>query len=238
MAKRRGNPPRFPQLGTHGLDNALHDYATAMSPGESEALAALRRATWTSTLAPQMVSDELQGRLLAMVSRMIRPERILELGTFTGYGTACLAEGLAEGGTLDTVDREDELHALQDVHWEALGIRDRIRRHTGMAFEVLASGVLQAEDDRPFDLVFIDADKENQRAYVDWAVEHVRDGGWVVVDNVLWWGDVVKVARGDSDDPRAVAIHALNEHVRAHPRLRNVLLPLRDGLQVMQVVGG
>lgn len=232
MAKRRGKPPRIPQLGNHGLDDALHEYATSWSSSEPPGLEALRRATWTQTVKPQMLCDELQGRMLSMMSHMIRPERVLELGTFTGYATACWAEGLANGGMVDTVDVNDELHAIQDSHWELLGITNRIRRHVGKALEVLESEVLFEEDARPFDVVFVDADKEHQRTYVDWAVDHVREDGWIVVDNVLWWGEVLRVMDGSSEDPYAIRIHELNEYVKGHPDLDNVVLPLRDGLHV------
>ena len=137
MAKRRGKPPRIPQLGNHGLDDALHEYATSFSSAEPSGLAALRRATWTQTVKPQMLCDELQGRLLAALSHMIAPTRVLELGTFTGYATACWAEGLAPDGTIDTVDVNDELHSIQDKHWSELGIVNCIRRHTGKAMDIL-----------------------------------------------------------------------------------------------------
>jgi predicted O-methyltransferase YrrM len=181
-----------------------------------------------------MLCDELQGRLLASLSRMIAPTRVLELGTFTGYATACWAEGLATEGVIDTVDLNDELHAIQAKHWAELGIVDRIRRHTGKAMEVLHSKALFSTDSRLFDVVFVDADKEHQKAYVDWAIEHVRDGGWIVVDNVLWWGEVLRVMEGTSEDPFAERIHELNEHMKGHPELDNVLLPLRDGLHLAQ----
>ena len=232
MAKRRGKPPRSPQLGNHGLDDALHAYATDLSSTEPANLAALRRATWTQTVKPQMLCDELQGRLLASMSHMIEPTRVLELGTFTGYATACWAEGLTPEGTVDTVDVNDELHPIQDKHWAELNVADRIRRHTGKAMDILDSGELFDADPRPFDVVFVDADKEHQQAYVDWAIAHVRDGGWIVVDNVLWWGEVLRVQDGTSEDPYAVRIHELNAHMKGHPDLDNVLLPLRDGLHV------
>jgi caffeoyl-CoA O-methyltransferase len=232
MAKRRGKPPRIPQLGNHGLDDALHEYATSWSSPEPQGLEALRRATWTQTVKPQMLCDELQGRLVAMMSHMIRPQRVLELGTFTGYATACWAEGLSEDGAVDTVDVNDELHGIQSTHWEQLGITHRIRRHVGKALEVLQSGVLFQEDSRPLDVIFVDADKEHQRTYVDWAVGHMRDGGWIVVDNVLWWGEVLRVVDGTSQDPYATRIHELNEYMKGHPELDNVVLPLRDGLHV------
>ena len=232
MAKRRGKPPRIPQLGNHGLDDALHAYATSMSNPEPAGLADLRRATWTQTVKPQMLCDELQGRLLSALSHMIAPTRVLELGTFTGYATACWAEGLSPNGTVDTIDVNDELAPIQDKHWNALGCAPVIRRHIGKAMDLLESGVLFEDDSRPLDVVFVDADKEHQQAYVDWAINQVRDGGWIVVDNVLWWGEVLRVQDGTSQDPYAVRIHELNTHMKGHPDLDNVLLPLRDGLHV------
>ena len=235
MAKRRGKPPRIPQLGNHGLDDALYAYATEVSNAESEKLARLRRATWTQTIKPQMLCDELQGRLLSALSHMIAPDRILEIGTFTGYATACWAEGLSSNGVIDTIDHNDELHSIQDEHWKALGWHSCIRRHTGTAVDVLKSGTLFTSDKRLFDVVFIDADKENQQTYVDWAICHVCEGGWIVVDNVLWWGEVLRVVRGESNDPRAMQIHELNKYMSTHPDLDNVLLPLRDGLHIARL---
>lgn len=232
MAKMRGKPPRIPQLGTHGLDDHLHAYATAWSHAEPDGLAQLRRATWTQVVKPQMICDELQGRLLAILSHMIRPQRVLELGTFTGYATACWTEGLAPGGIVDTVDINDELHLIQDEHWQAMDLASSIRRHTGHAMDVLKSGELFSSDQRPFDVVFVDADKEHQEAYVRWAIEHVRDDGWIVVDNVLWWGEVMRVARGESTEAQAVRIHELNAFMKDHAELDNLILPLRDGLHV------
>ncbi len=232
MAKMRGKPPRTPQLGTHGLDDNLHAYATAWSAPEPDALGRLRRTTWTQVLKPQMLCDELQGRLLAMLSHMIQPQRVLELGTFTGYATACWTEGMPVHGTVDTVDVNDELHHIQDVHWKAMGLTDRIRRHTGRALDVLESGTLFEDDHRPFDVVFVDADKGHQEAYVKWAIEHVADGGWIVVDNVLWWGEVMRAARGEDTEIQAQQIHALNAFIQSHPELDNLILPLRDGLHV------
>ena len=164
-----------------------------------------------------------------MMSHMVRPERVLELEPSQGTPPA---EGLAKGGMVDTVDVNDELHAIQDTHWELLGITNRIRRHVGKALEVLESEGLFEEDARLFDVVFVDADKEYQRTYVNWAIHHVRDGGWIVVDNVLWWGEVLRVMDGSSEDPYAIRIHELNEYMKGHPDLDNVVLPLRDGLHV------
>ena len=113
-----------------------------------------------------------------------------------------------------------------------MGLTDRIRRHTGRALDVLESGTLFEDDHRPFDVVFVDADKGHQEAYVKWAIEHVADGGWIVVDNVLWWGEVMRAARGEDTEVQAQQIHALNAFIQSHPELDNLILPLRDGLHV------
>ena len=143
-----------------------------------------------------------------------------------------MAAGFTANAIIDTVGVHDELHAIQGQHLDTFHLAHRIRRHTGKAMDVLQSGVLFKTDARPLDVVFVDADKEHQQAYVDWAIEHVRDGGWIVVDNVLWWGEVLRVQEGTSQDPYAVRIHELNAHMKGHPELDNVLLPLRDGLHV------
>ena len=134
------------------------------------------------------------------------------------------------------MDIDDELHDLHDAYWPQLGCADRIRRHVGQALNVLKSDILFQQDQNLFDLVFIDADKANQRAYVDWAIDHVRDGGWILVDNVLWWGDVLRVAAGNSDDPQAMRIHELNAHMTGQPAWDHVWVPQRDGLHMARRV--
>ena len=134
-----------------------------------------------------MLSDPNQGRFVAMVSKMVQPKKILEFGTFTGYSTLCLSEGLAPEGSIDTLEINDELETIQDTHWEMAGLKN-VNRHFGHALETIESGVLQG----PYDLIWLDADKEHQIKYVDWAVENLSSGGWLLVDNVIWGGAVLK----------------------------------------------
>ena len=213
------------------FEDATNEYSTVHSSKENELLKKLRRATWLGTTKPQMLSDPIQGRFLAMISGLIRPERILELGTFTGYSTICLAEGLVEGGSIDTLEINDELEHIQDEYWERAGLKN-VNRHIGHAKEIIESGAIKG----PFDLIWIDADKEHQIAYVDFAIENLRVGGCLMVDNVIWGGAVMdpeKLAKSTSGGSR---IDRLNKHITNHPQLENVLIPVWDGIQVARKI--
>ena len=209
------------------FEDPLNDYAEQHSEAEPELLARLRRRTWQTQTHAHMLSDPLQGRLLALFAQLVRPERVLELGTFTGYSTLCLAEGLAPGGVIHTVDPDEELHSLQDAFWAEAGLTGQIIRHTAEASAVLPS--LPA----PFDLVWIDADKRRTAEYVEWAIGHTRPGGLILVDNVLWWGKVLEGS--ESTDADARALHALNTSLHNDLRVENLILPLRDGIHVLRV---
>lgn len=209
------------------FDDPIAAYAEEHSQPEPDLLARLRRRTWQTQTHAHMLSDPLQGRLLALLSQLVQPTRVLELGTFTGYSTLCLAEGLAPGGVIHTVDPDEELHALQDAFWAEAGVSGQIIRHTSEA-----SAALPLLSD-PFDLVWIDADKRRTPEYVAWAIEHTRPGGLILVDNVLWWGKVLD--GNQAPDPDARALHALNEALRDDPRVENVVLPLRDGIHALRV---
>lgn len=210
-------------------DTDLEDYCVRHSSPESDVLGRLRRETWLTTVQPLMLSDVGTGRLLGLFSRLLRPTAVLELGTFTGYATVCLAEGLAPGGHVDTVDPDDERHAVQDRFWGEAGVDAVIRRHTGAALDVLPG--LPG----PYDLVWIDADKRNTAAYVEAAIARTRPGGLILVDNVLWWG---KVLEGDAaEDPDARRLHALTAGLATDPRVTSTLLPLRDGLLLLERTG-
>ena len=213
------------------FEDATNEYSTVHSSKENEILEKLRRATWLGTTKPQMLSDPIQGRFLAMISGLIRPERILELGTFTGYSTICLAEGLVEGGSIDTLEINDELEHIQDEYWERAGLKN-VTRHFGHAKEIIESGAIKG----PYDLIWIDADKEHQIAYVDFAIENLRVGGCLMVDNVIWGGAVMdpeKLAKPTSGGSR---IDRLNKHITNHPQLENVLIPVWDGIQVARKI--
>tara|TARA_B100000427_G_scaffold326365_1_gene334868 strand:- start:3443 stop:4096 length:654 start_codon:yes stop_codon:yes gene_type:complete len=213
------------------FEDATNEYSTVHSSKESEVLERLRRATWLGTTKPQMLSDPIQGRFLAMISGLIKPKRILEFGTFTGYSTICLAEGLQEGGVIDTLEINDELGHIQNEFWEEAGL-ENVKRHIGHAHEIIASGELKG----PFDLVWIDADKEHQIDYVNFAIENLSIGGCLMVDNVIWGGAVMdseKLAKPTSGGSR---IHRLNQHIANHPQLENVLIPVWDGIQVARKI--
>lgn len=209
------------------FEDPVFDYAESHSAAEPALLAQLRRRTWQTQTHAHMLSDPLQGRLLALFSHLIRPRQVLELGTFTGYSTLCLAEGLAPEGIIHTVDPDEELQPLQDEFWQQAGVADQIHRHIAEASAILPtlSG--------PFDLVWIDADKRRTADYVQWAIAHTRSGGLILIDNVLWWG---KVLEGEAAaDPDARALHGLNASLRDDPRVDNLLLPIRDGIHALRV---
>jgi caffeoyl-CoA O-methyltransferase len=209
------------------FEDDTNEYSTLHSSTEGEVLGRLRRATWLTTTKPQMLSDPIQGRFLSLISKMVRPSRILEFGTFTGYSTICLAEGLAEGGSIDTIEINDELESLQDEYWKEAGL-ENVKKHIGHAHEIIASGVL----DGPYDLVWIDADKEHQISYVDFAIENLRVGGSLLVDNVIWGGAVMDEKKLAKPNSSASRIHRLNQHIANHPQLENVLMPVWDGVQI------
>jgi len=212
----------------HQLDNELLAYAVSHSTEEDAVLAELRRKTWQTVLTPQMLSDPIQGKFLQNWSRMVRPQRVLELGTYTGYSTICLAAGLTSDGRVDTVEPNDELNAIQDEFWEKAGIGARVHRHNAEASAVLP----QLEG--PYDLVWIDADKPRTGNYVEQCLHLLRRGGWILVDNVLWWGKVLP-SRTDGD--------ATSEHLESvcaewakRSDIRTTLLPIRDGILTIEKV--
>ncbi|MBI1316152.1 methyltransferase [bacterium] len=197
-------------------------YSEQFSAPESELLAELQRETWAKVLMPRMLSGHIQGRTLSLLSRLKRPRRILEIGTYTGYSALCLAEGLAEGGVLHTIDINDELESMVRRYFDRSPFADRLHLHIGDATRLVP------ELPGPWDLVFIDADKENYAVYFDAVVDALNPGGLLVADNVLWSGKVL-------DDPstfdaETAALHAFNAKVASDPRVDSLLLPVRDGL--------
>src|ERR1041384_597292 len=181
---------------------AINTYAESMTTPESEALARLNRETNLKVELPVMLSGHLQGALLAMMSRMIKPKTVLEIGTYTGYSAICLAQGLTPDGVLHTIDINEELSDMQQRYWRDSGTTDKIRFHVGNAAEIIPSL------NGPFDLVFIDADKVSYGLYYDLVIEKVRPGGFIFADNVLYDGEVILPA--DEQSKNARAIHAFN----------------------------
>jgi caffeoyl-CoA O-methyltransferase len=206
------------------MRTSLEQYCEQHTSPLSSLLNDLERETYLKTEAPQMLSGPLQGQLLRFFSLLRRPQTILEVGTFTGYSALCLAEGLADGGTLHTIEAEPELEYLIRKYIGRAEMEDRIKLHIGRGEEVIPT----LEGD--FDLVFIDAGKQEYGLFYDLVIDRLSPGGLLLADNVLWSGKVLDPA-GDAD---ALALHAFNERIQKDERVENVMLPVRDGLMVMR----
>lgn len=208
----------------------LNDYIEQHTTPESDALAAITHDTNLNILNPHMLSGQVQGRFLAMLSRMIRPTHVLELGTFTGYSALCLAEGLAAGGTLDTIEHNDELEDTIRHNLSLSALGTKVRLHIGDAKAILA-GELSNEQ---YDLVFIDADKREYSAYLEEVYPLLPIGGWILADNTLWDGHIIEAAY--DKDAQTRGLRRFNDLVAADPRFEQVILPLRDGLTIIRKV--
>ena len=204
------------------------EYIEQHSTPESDALKQIVHTTHIEMINPRMMSGHIQGRVLSMFSQMIRPQRILELGTFTAYSTLCLAEGLADDGTLVTLEHNDELEdmILRNLALSPLG--EKVQLVVGDAMEWLAA----QSSDWLYDLVFIDADKREYSAYLDAVLPLVRPGGWILADNTLWDGHIIEEAY--DKDKQTLALRAFNDKVAQDERLDKVILPLRDGLTIIR----
>ncbi|MEL6810926.1 MAG: O-methyltransferase [Bacteroidota bacterium] len=212
----------------HFLPEKIDNYVVAHSQPEPELLQQLSRETWQKVLAPRMLSGHFQGRILSMLSKLIQPKTILEIGTYTGYSALCLAEGMQEDGTLHTIDINEELHDLQRRYFDKSPWGDQIVQYTGNALEIIPQLALS------FDLVFIDADKHNYPNYIELLLPRLPKGAVVLSDNVLWSGKVVERVAEDDKDTQALLRY--NKLLNEHPQLETVLLPVRDGLTISRVI--
>lgn len=210
----------------HLLSEALEKYITEFSSEEDEVLKELSRETHLKVQMPQMLSGHIQGMLLELISKMMQPKNILEIGTYTGYSAICLAKGLQQGGTLHTIDVNEELKPMAEKYFAKANLAHCIKLYTGDAQKIIPSLT------ETFDLVFIDADKINYSNYYDLVFAKVRTGGFVIADNVLWSGKVVE----EKKDKDTLAIHQYNQKVKNDSRVRGFILPLRDGLNIVQKV--
>jgi len=211
----------------HFLSEELDTYVTNHSENEPELLAQLNRETHQKILQPRMLSGHFQGRVLSMLSKIIHPTNILEIGTYTGYATLCLAEGLAENGSIDTLDIEEELVDFQRKYFDKSPWGAQITQHLGDALEIIP--ILS----KKYDLVFIDADKENYVNYFYLIVPMMNKGGIILSDNVLWSGKVLEEVK--PNDITTKIILEYNELLKNDERVETVLLPIRDGLTVSRV---
>lgn len=211
----------------HFLSEDLERYAEQHSQQEPPLLAALVRETHLRVLQPRMLSGHLQGRLLSVLSKLLAPSYIVEIGTFTGYATLCLAEGLAPLGRLHTIEANEEYEDIQNKYFGQSPYREQIVQHFAPALEVLPT----LPD--AIDLVFIDADKKNYLNYLEAVLPKMRTGGVILSDNVLWSGKVVEPVK--DNDKHTQVLMAYNERLATDPRLETVLLPIRDGLTLSRV---
>jgi predicted O-methyltransferase YrrM len=206
------------------LNEDLLHYSEQHTTPESPLLKAINRDTHAKVMMPRMLSGHLQGRVLSIISKLIQPKLILEIGTYTGYSAICLAEGLAPEGKLITIDINEELEDKVKKYFDEAGLSSKVQYRIGDAAKIVSTL------DGPFDLVFIDADKENYGRYYDMVIDKVREGGIILADNVLWSGKVLQ-AKQDKDTR---AIVEFNKKIHQDIRVENVLLPIRDGILMIR----
>ncbi|WP_179321232.1 O-methyltransferase [Winogradskyella helgolandensis] len=212
----------------HFLPENLDKYVVDHSEQEPKLLQQLTRETYQKVLQPIMLSGPYQGRVLSMISKLIRPKSVLELGTFTGYATLCLAEGLQENGRLHTIDINEELVDFQRKYFDASEYGKQIIQHTGSALDIIP------ELNETFDLIFIDADKPNYSNYFHLIIDKLNKGGVILSDNVLWHGKVVEPL--DEKDKSTKAVLDYNTLLKNDKRIETVLLPIRDGLTISRKI--
>jgi caffeoyl-CoA O-methyltransferase len=212
----------------HFISQELEDYIEQHSEKEPELLAALNKETYQKILLPRMLSGHFQGRILSMLSKLIRPVNILEIGTYTGYSALCLCEGIQENGILHTIDIKEELVDFQRKYFDKSPWGGQIFQHLGDAIEIIPN------INTKFDLVFIDADKENYINYFEMILPKMNKGGVILSDNVLWSGKVLEPLQ--ANDVSTKILMEYNNLLKNDPRVETVLLPIRDGLTISRVL--
>ncbi len=212
----------------HFLPESLESYITLNSENEPDILRELTRETHLKVVQPRMITGHYQGRVLSMLSKLIQPSSILEIGTYTGYSAICLAEGLTKDGLLHTIDINEELTEIQRKFFDQSEFGDKIIQHPGDALKIIP------ELDQVFDLVFIDAEKKMYDAYFEAVIEKTRPGSIILTDNVLWSGKVVEPL--DKKDMVTPNLLAYNKKLKNDPRVETVILSIRDGLTLCRVL--
>jgi len=206
----------------------IDNYAVNHSENEPKLLKQLSRETWRKVLIPRMLSGHFQGRILSVLSKLVNPKSILEIGTYTGYSALCLAEGLQKEGILHTIDKNEELVDFQKKYFDKSDYKNQIKTYLGNALEIIPT----IKD--KFDLVFIDADKPNYSNYFHAVIDKMHKGGVIISDNVLWSGKVVETI--DKQDTSTLEIVKYNTLLKNDKRIETVLLPIRDGLTISRVI--
>jgi predicted O-methyltransferase YrrM len=212
----------------HFLSNTLENYITNSSEDEPKVLKELTKETHLKVIQPRMITGHFQGRVLSMLSKIIAPKKILEIGTYTGYSAICLAEGLPNNGELHTIDINEELTNIQRSYFNKSGYGKQIIQHLGNALDIIP------QLDITFDLIFIDAEKKQYNNYFEAVIKKCRPGSVILSDNVLWSGKVVEPLK--QSDKTTKELLEYNEKLKTDPRVETVLLPIRDGLTLSRVV--
>ena len=207
------------------VNNKIEDYIRKNSSKEPEILKDLNKETYLKVLNPRMLSGHIQGRFLSIITKLIKPKKILEIGTYTGYSAICMAEGLIENGIIHTIDINEELISIQNKYFAKSKCDNSIIQHVGDARNIIKS------INEKFDLVFLDADKENYIEYYELVIEKVKKGGLIIADNVLWTGKVVEPEK--DDDELTQYLIDFNKMINEDDRVENIILPLRDGLNII-----
>ena len=208
------------------IDDNILSYSISKSEKESKLLNDLYRETYLKVLNPRMISGHYQGRILSLISKIISPKKILEIGTYTGYSAICLCEGMDKDGILHTIDNNKELVEIQNKYFKKANLTNKIVQHYGDAKNIIPS------IDEEFDIVFIDADKESYPEYYDLVINKVRSGGIIIADNILWSGKILE--KVEKDDQATKSIIEFNNKIIEDDRVKNIILPIRDGLNIVR----
>jgi len=206
------------------LPESISNYVEKYSEQESKLLQELNHETWEKILTPRKLSGHLQGRVLSMLSHMIQPTNILEIGTYTGYSALCLAEGLKENGSIDTIDINEELESFAKKYFDKAGLSNIIEQHIGNALDIIPTL------NKKYDIVFIDADKSNYINYYNLVLDMVNPGGYIIADNVLWSGKVTEPIEEMDEDTKTLVKYA--KHLANDNRVQQIIFPIRDGLMI------
>ena len=210
------------------IDSKIFNYSLSKSSKEPKILNDLNRETHLKILNPRMLSGHYQGRILSLVSKIIKPKTVLEIGTYTGYSTICLSEGLDKNGSIHTIDHNEELLVIQNKYFKKAGISEKVKQYTGDATKIVKKLNLD------FDLVFIDADKENYPLYFDSIIKKVKPGGVIIADNILWSGKILE--KVEEEDYATKSIIEFNDKVNNDDRVETIILPIRDGLSLIRKI--
>ena len=208
------------------LIEEIDEYSTQYTENEPQLLSELNRETWANVMMPRMLSGHMQGRFLSIFSKILNPEKIIEIGTYTGYSALCMAEGIQSEGEIHTIDINEEYTSIAKKYFNRSKYRNNLKQHIGNALEIIP------KLEHKFQLAFIDADKENYSAYFDLIIEKMDLHGCIIADNVLWSGKVTK----ENKDKETKALDSYNKKVKSDPRVETILLPIRDGLMISRKI--